>query len=98
VEKKKEELAQLKIVSMNFKRDIDRKRNPISEEEKIKTKKELIENDKKIIQCKKEFNELEKKCDKNLSKICTDIYSLTGISSDIADAICIAYCRYKKMI
>jgi len=96
-ETKKEFLENREKVA-RYKKSISRKRNPLSEEELEDTKQRLRYAEKTVVRLKKEYKCVDKKSESNLSKICTDIYSLTGISSDIADAVGIAYCRYLKTI
>lgn len=77
---------------------LKRKRNPISDsdrkdfEEELKTlKKEYKANKEKLKKQKSEQSS-------EMEKLNKDIYSQTGISYDIADAICIALCLKNKLL
>ena len=94
---KKQEMASNREKIDALKRDLQRKRDALAGDTRKNAEDNLKQAEKLQVQLKKELKEAEKKAEKNLSKICVDIYSLTGISSDIADATCIAYCRFKKL-
>jgi len=72
-----------------------RKRNPIVGNDRVdhENKIKILEREHKT--SKQELKKLEKEASKELSSIGNDIYSQTGLSPDIADSICIAYCLHK---
>lgn len=92
----KDKINEIKQRSGDATKTLCRKRNPATGAEKELLERQLKELNPQLSNLKKELKIVEKNCDNNLYKICTDIYSLTGISSDIADSISIAFCRYLR--
>ncbi len=69
-----------------------KKRNPLSNEE-IEQNQKVINTYKKQYKTKKDYTKsLKKEREKKMNQVSSDIYAQTGISCDIADAICIALC------
>jgi len=80
-----------------LKREIARKRNPITEEEKI-SKRELINSfNLKIDNDKKAFKKTTNEFNKTMLKISTDIAAQTGMTNDICDSIGVALCGQKEL-
>jgi hypothetical protein len=87
----------LKKREQTIKSQMNRKRDPVGQDEKIYLDKEL----KKTIGCvaniKKTLKEKEKEYDKRFAKISIDLTSQTAMSDNICDACGIAYCGYKEL-
>jgi Holliday junction resolvasome RuvABC endonuclease subunit len=84
----------LKKREQTIKSQMNRKRDPVGQDEKIYLDKEL----KKTIGCvaniKKTLKEKEKEYDKKFAKISIDLAAQTGITDNIADACGIARCGW----
>jgi Holliday junction resolvasome RuvABC endonuclease subunit len=101
---KKKEIENLRESTHKLKSEIDklkastkRKRNPLTETELAETKNKITQMTATHTAMKKQLSELKKAVDKELSEIGIDIDAQTGISSDIADSMCIAICLQKQL-
>lgn len=97
LEKLHSEIETVKTEIESLKKDISRKRNPPTAIERIDLTNKIAQLSKQYSALKTQMNKLKKSVDKELSKIGTDIDSQTGISSDIADSMCIAVCLQKQI-
>jgi Holliday junction resolvasome RuvABC endonuclease subunit len=73
---------------------INRKRDPVSRDDKIVLTKELNKIIESISNAKKTLKEKEKEYDKKFSKISIDLAAQTGITDNIADSCGIARCGW----
>ena len=80
------------------KRKIAYKRNLPTEDEKKQLQNKIKQLSTTVKSEKLELKTLQKEIDKELAQIGKDIYSQTGISDNIADAICIAMCGLKQVL
>ena len=81
-----------------LKSSLTRKKNPLGLDEELYTKNQIKETCTAISNGKSALKKKEKELDKKFLKICIDISSQTGITTDIADSIGIGYCGYKELI
>lgn len=98
-----ERISEIREENRSRKKKIDklksalkRKRNPIEGNDRVEHKNKIKKLESEHKKAKKSLKDFEKDSSKELSKIGNDIYAQTGISSDIADSICIAYCLYRE--
>jgi Holliday junction resolvasome RuvABC endonuclease subunit len=80
-----------------LKNSLVRKRNPLDENEKLENENKIKILTNQLAQAKAEHKAKEKENNKHLMSIGNEICSQTGISSDIADSICIAICAQRKI-
>jgi Holliday junction resolvasome RuvABC endonuclease subunit len=80
-----------------LKTSLKRKRNPLNEKQLIETKNKIAQLTDRHQQMKSDLKNLKKSVEKELSQIGTDIEAQSGISSDIADSMCIAVCLQRKL-
>jgi Holliday junction resolvasome RuvABC endonuclease subunit len=97
IETLRSETHETKRVIDKLKASTLRKRNPLTETVLAETTNKIKHLTSRHQQMKLDLKELKKAVDKELSQIGTDIDAQTGISSDIADSLCIAYCLYRGL-
>lgn len=81
---------------VQIKSQINRKRDPVSQDEKIYLEQQFKDTSKTISNIKRILKEKEKEYDKKFSKITIDLTAQTGMTENICDACGIAYCGYKE--
>jgi Holliday junction resolvasome RuvABC endonuclease subunit len=84
----------LKKREQTIKSQMNRKRDPVGQDEKIDLDKELKKTIGCIANIKKVLKDKEKEYDKKFSKISIDLAAQTGITDNIADACGIARCGW----
>jgi Holliday junction resolvasome RuvABC endonuclease subunit len=84
--------------SNQIKSQMVRKRDPVSQDEKIYLDQQLKDVSKAILNIKRVLKEKEKEYDKKFSKISIDLAAQTGMTENICDACGVAYCGYKETI
>lgn len=97
IKKLKNNYSNNKIQIDKIKKILKRKRNPIKGREKTEYTNKIKTLESEYKSNKKEYNKVNKSIKKELERIGNDIYSQTGISSDISDSICIAYALFKDL-
>lgn len=90
-------VKQIKNEIDQCKKLIKRKRNPLTQDQKITAENKLKQLELAHTQGKIELKKLKKDIENSLSSIGNDIYSKTGISSDIADSIGVAVCAKNNL-
>lgn len=93
----KTNLDLMKKLVIQYTNELNRKRNPLSDIEKEKVKDLLYKTKLEVIAIKNRTDSEEKNLNKFMDKICIDISSQTGLTSDIGDAIGIAICGLKEI-
>jgi len=92
-----EQSKQNSLLLEDLRKSINRKRNPLSEEEKEQAQ---IELDRSLIvktKLKQDLKKLIFSYDKKITKGMLNLTSRTGITDNIADSIGIALCGYKEV-
>lgn len=104
IEHTRKELVDLQNSLEDFRTEIDtlkkaiaRKRNPLTPIEKEEFENKLQITKKEYAELKLTIKEVSKDVDKQLLSIGNDIYSQTGVSSDVADAVCLSCCLYRSL-
>jgi Holliday junction resolvasome RuvABC endonuclease subunit len=83
---------------VQIKSQMNRKRDPVSQDEKIYLDQQLKDVSKAILNIKRVLKEKEKEYDKKFSKISIDLAAQTGMTENICDACGVAYCGWKETI
>jgi len=87
-----------KIEIDSVKRALIRKRNPLTESERLEYENKLLTMTTQRESNQRSLKKLVRSDKNTLSKLSNDIHSRTGISSDVADSICIAYCLHRNLL
>lgn len=94
---KETRLTDLRLAQVRLKQDLNRKRNPISEDDRKIAQIALDSSPDLINNVKREIKNLETAYDKKLMKMSIDIAAQTGMTENICDACGIALCGWKEL-
>lgn len=97
IESKKDYIKEKQKEISKYNSSLNRKRNPLSDIEKLDVNKNIIDNKKSISHEKSELKKLQQTFDKHMEKVKNDIAAQTGLTDNIADSCGIAYCGYKEV-
>jgi len=96
IEEQKQVSKDLRITINKLKASVNRKRDPLTDDQKTQVKSDIKNNEKLCLKAKADAKNLEKLFDKRMVKMSKDIAAQTGMTENICDACGVALCGYKE--